>query len=94
MVGLTKGRELSFGDGWFVTWGGLALALAAFFGFWFFWFSVVGGFLRFSSRWEGSLQKGVVYPVTVFGLIMYIYPHAISLLFPFSLMIDSGREVI
>lgn len=61
------------------TWGVLALALAAVFGFWFcFWlrYSFVlfhgGGFF---------CKKGVVYPVTVFGLIMYIYPHAISLLF-------------
>ena len=28
-------------------------------------------------------KNGVVYPVTVFGLIMYIYPRAIGLLFFF-----------
>ena len=74
---LTKGRGLSC---LIRAWRGcylgvLALALAVVFVSWFY---GCGLFLVLSWWWV--LSKGVVYPVTVSGLIVYIYPHAIGLL--------------
>jgi uncharacterized membrane protein YgaE (UPF0421/DUF939 family) len=69
-----------------VTWGGflLALALAATFGSWSlvsFW---LRSFFALMVVVGDFLQQGVVSSCVGLGLIMYIYPHAISLLFFFS----------
>ena len=45
-----------------------------------FCFLVLGCGLFFVLLWGWVLSKGVVHPVTVSGLIVYIYPHAIGLL--------------